>query len=280
MRQRQDLTWKVVAAVAGGLAIVLAAWIAFGSTIYQTDRPIFATQTAEQRATEVHQSSQTQAAITEAIQTAEARVAGAQSTADASISLAATQIAELSAAQVQPIATTSAVRPSSKVLTIEQLPASVYAFSGSTDPQNNPVWATSNIHQNEPDGMAYQLDFTLPAQKGAYAGLAFTFNEPQDFSAYQTGEVVLTYGSQSLDGDMIFKDTTGKETRLPIGPAIAQPGEITVQGNGMQQTIAFPLTYFAGINLKYVTEITFLFDSSRNDGQGTLTVDSWLLSTK
>ncbi len=285
MRQRQDLIWKVVAAVAGAVAVILAALIAWNSDRYKTNQPIFATQTAEQRLTQGSQLAGTQAAMMGAIQTAQAHVTEAQFTAQASVAGAATQMADAWAqhvqqtAQAQPPPATAAptVNPLSLPLMLEQLPASVFPFSGTTDPKKDFAGASLVIKQRAAGDLNYKFDFTLPDHEGGWAGLAFTFDQPQDFSGYAGIELVLTYGNQLDDGDMILKDAKDKESRLPIGPAVSHTGGVTVQGEDMQQTISVPLKYFSGIDLKFIKELTFLFDSSRTKGSSSLTVNSWKL---
>ena len=118
---------------------------------------------------------------------------------------------------------------------------------------------------------AYTLEFALPSQGDAAAGISFTFTDSQNLAEYDHLELTLTLGEPETRCDIFIRDITMN----PNAPFVTLGGEVptdinaNLKGNTWRYSIPLK-TYFKSSDLKAVKEIGF--NAWRFEGKHTFIV--------
>src|SRR6266540_4954218 len=154
---------------------------------------------------------------------------------------------------LSPFATKLANRPSPTPspgsLAIEQIPQQVFAFAGN----NNPDGGSGQFWLIYDDATPiYRLDFSLPAGKYGYAGLAFQFTESQTLSPYHAIELTIIFGRSNDEVDMYIKDISKAEGNVHIAASSTN-----------EMFLRYEFANFSNVNFNAVKEIV-LFSETKS----------------
>jgi hypothetical protein len=143
--------------------------------------------------------------------------------------------------------------PKSQSIVIEQIPFTVYTFEGDDDPSCcvGQSYFKYTIDKNLTP--IYGLDYILPENdpRHGYAGIAFIFEQSQDFSNFGTLEFSVNFGETINQVDVSMEDITLAEADFHITGSNAQANSFIV-----------PISNFKKINLKAVRSIEFQVNST------------------
>jgi len=92
----------------------------------------------------------------------------------------------------------------SESLAAEQIPLDLFAYGGNDNPDGG--YATFVLVNDREAVPNYRLDYSLPADKYGYAGLAFKFHESMDLSTYDAIECAITFSRPAGEIDLYLKD--------------------------------------------------------------------------
>jgi hypothetical protein len=147
-----------------------------------------------------------------------------------------------------------------KVFSIEEIPVKVFAYGGVNESQGQGS-GTLTLVRNGITGTEYSLEYFLPDEGDGYAGLAFRFLDPQDWTPYEFVEVTVSFEDPEASCDFGIRDIADKIGYVRLGGGNPTSGiDLTISGN--QQTAKIPLaTSFEAVNRKVVHELIFNADS-------------------
>jgi hypothetical protein len=147
-----------------------------------------------------------------------------------------------------------------KVFSVEEVPFKVFAYGGVNEPQGQGS-GTLTLIRNGITGTEYSLEYFLPDEGDGYAGLAFRFLDPQDWTPYESVEVTVSFEDPEASCDFGIRDIADKIGYVRLGggnPA----SDIDLTISGKQQTAKIPLAAsFETVNRKVVHELIFNADS-------------------
>lgn len=138
------------------------------------------------------------------------------------------------------------------VLPLDSLPFWAFSYGFGNDfitPQHFSYLTIVNDIRSE---KTYKLNYAMPAQGDAAAGISFTLAEPIDLSHYTYIEALVKFTNSQCD--LFIKDTS-----LGAGPFVTLSDTVA---NSLQSPLVegkwrfkIPLSYFGSINLRTVKEI-------------------------
>jgi hypothetical protein len=140
--------------------------------------------------------------------------------------------------------------PNPAYLAIETLPMTVFVYDGRAE--NVAGWANLSISYFD-SAPTYYFDYSVPSNQAGYAGIAFRFNDGQNFSTYQTVEFTIKFddGEPEHVVDFYLTDISDKKSHI----------RVTELGHDEKKESEL-LSNFAGVNLNAIKEITFNTDNS------------------
>ncbi len=143
--------------------------------------------------------------------------------------------------------------PNPKSLAIEQIPQQVFAYAGNNNPDGG--GSTFWLIYDDTNIPSYRLDYSLPADKNGYAGLAFQFTESQNLSIYKAIELTLIFGRANDEIDFYIKD---------IGKA---EGKIHIVATGVgEMTMRYEFSNFTTVNFNAVKEVGLFSETKFSTG--------------
>lgn len=138
-------------------------------------------------------------------------------------------------------------------MAIEEFPQQVFAYAGNDNPDGG--GSTLLLLYDEGGLPIYELDYSLPADKHGYAGLAFEFVEGLNLSAYEAVECVILFSQLSDEVDLYFKDIAGSFDT------------IRVANNGADEmALRYELTNFPKVNFNAVKEFGIVISTDFSSG--------------
>jgi hypothetical protein len=147
-----------------------------------------------------------------------------------------------------------------KVFSIDEVPFRVFAYGGVNEPQGQGS-GTLTLVRNGITSTEYSLDYFLPDEGDGYAGLAFRFLDPQDWTPYEFVEVTVSFEDPEASCDFGIRDIADKIGYVRLGSS-NPTRDIDLVISGKQQTAKIPLaTSFETVNRKVVHELIFNADS-------------------
>jgi hypothetical protein len=161
--------------------------------------------------------------------------------------------------------------PNSTSLEIEQIPFTIYPFDGNDNPSCCVGQSYFEYTIDKDLTPIYGLDYILPENdpRHGYAGIAFIFEESQDFSNFETLEFSVNFGETINQVDVSMEDITLAEADFHITGSNAQANSFIV-----------PISNFKKINLKAVRSIEFQVNSTYASKTNWIDVFHIRLSTK
>ncbi len=143
------------------------------------------------------------------------------------------------------------------ILSIESLPSYVIAYGGEDNlDDTSEGTAILTIIYGEDMGTGYIVDYYLPDASDGYAGLAYKFLEPQDFSDYKFVEIKIDFGDERAGCDFYMKDISNKSDSVRLSNTIQSNTEMNVDIFGTTQLVTIPLSSsFDNINLSVIHDI-------------------------
>jgi|WetSurMetagenome_2_1015567.scaffolds.fasta_scaffold42929_3 hypothetical protein len=146
------------------------------------------------------------------------------------------------------------------VFSIEEIPFKVFAYGGVNE-TNGQGSGTLILVRNGITGTEYYLDYFLPDEGDGYAGLAFRFLDPQDWTPYEFVEITVSFEDPEASCDFGIRDIADKIGYVRLGGS-NPTSDIDLAISGKQQTAKIPLaTSFETVNRKVVHELIFNADS-------------------
>jgi hypothetical protein len=147
-----------------------------------------------------------------------------------------------------------------KEFSIEGIPFKVFAYEGINETEGQGS-GTLTLVRNGLAGTEYTLDYFLPDEGDGYAGLAFRFLDPQDWTPYEFIEVTLSFEDSEASCDFGIRDIADNIGYVRLGGSNPTNG-IDLAISGKQQTAKIPLaTSFEAVNRRVVHELIFNADS-------------------
>ena len=143
--------------------------------------------------------------------------------------------------------------PNPRSVTIEQIPFTIYPFDGNDNPSCCVGQSYFEYTIDKDLTPIYGLDYILPENdpRHGYAGIAFIFEQSQDFSNFETLEFSVNFGETINQVDVSMEDITLAEADFHITGSNAQANSFIV-----------PISNFKKINLKAVRSIEFQVNST------------------
>lgn len=194
------------------------------------------------------------------------------------IPLMATQTAEAKSTPVAVLTVTQSVKVTptveNKILSIEGVPFKVFAYSGDNDPNVGKGSGSLTVVRSGISSTEYYLDYFLPNEGDAYAGLALRFLDSQDWTAYEFVEVTISFEDEQASCDFGVRDIAGKIDYVRFGGS-SPSSDIALTISGKQQIAKIPLAInFKSVNRKVVYELIFNTDSYFTRGHHTFKVSA------
>lgn len=154
---------------------------------------------------------------------------------------------------------------------IEKAPAMTsFLYEGARNPAVNQGSGYLGITSDSRDGIvntSYKLDYDLPKDGNAYAGVALWFPEPVDLSNYNFIELKVSFADDQARFRLFIKDAFNGQDSVTLGD-----GKI-VDAKLQPQTISLPLkTFFPSVAKKSVRELDLDTNNLFTQGKHTFTV--------
>jgi len=156
------------------------------------------------------------------------------------------------------------------VFPIEEASVASYLYEGVKKPEGGQgsgyLTVTSTVSEGE-FRTSYRLEYDLPQDGDAYAGVVLWFPEPRDLTGYNFIELTISFGDDQARCTLFIKDSFGGKNSVILGD-----GDI-VRAKVEEQTIQIPLkTYFPSVARKSVREIDLDVNSLVVTGKHSFTV--------
>ena len=138
--------------------------------------------------------------------------------------------------------------PSLPSLAIERIPQQIFAFAGNNNPNggSGAFWLIYDDAQTP----IYRLDFSLPADKSGYAGLAFQFTEGQNLSTYHAIELTMIFGQSNDEIDLYIKDISNASGQVHIAASSTN-----------EMFLRYEFANFNNVNFNAVKEIVLFSET-------------------
>lgn len=155
---------------------------------------------------------------------------------------------------------------------IERASVRAFLYEGVNEPEvgQGTGWLTtmSTLTDNE-FTTSYELEYSLPRDGDAYAGVSLWFPEPQDLTRYDFIELTIRFGDEQSRCRLFIKDSFGGQDFVLLGDGNVVEAKIE------EQTIQVPIqTYFAGIARSSIREIVLDVNNEFVQGSHSFTVSS------
>jgi hypothetical protein len=157
-----------------------------------------------------------------------------------------------------------------KVFPIERASVTSFLYQGVDNPEVGQGRGLLQVTSALSDGefsTSYKLEYDMPADGDAYAGVSLWFPEPQDLTQYTSVELTIGFGDDQARCRLFIKDSFGGDNSVLLGD-----GSI-VSARLEEQTIQIPLkTYFPYVALSSVREIVLDANNTFVQGKHSFTV--------